>query len=116
MTTNPMTPSGAARVLAAAASIDKRTVGEADAIAWAKTLAWLEPADCIEAVALHYRRTDEYLMPSHIRAIARRILTDRQDEHARTRGIERSQRRSETASQTVAQIKSQLHARKATNE
>lgn len=108
MPTNPMTPSGAARVLAAAASIDKRTVGDADAIAWARTLAWLEPADCIEAVALHYQRTRDYLMPAHIRAIVRRLLTDRADTNARTRGIQNPRRQPGRADADVAAIKQQL--------
>lgn len=87
MPNNPMTPSGAARVLAAAASFDKRTIGEADAIAWAQALHHLDPADCIRAVASHYSRTTEYLMPSHIRALVRSAIQDRQDRAAAARGL-----------------------------
>lgn len=84
---NPMNLSGAARVLAAAAAFDKRTVGEADAVAWADALHHLEPTDCIRAVGDHYARTNEYLMPHHIRVRVREIIRERQDRAATTRGL-----------------------------
>jgi hypothetical protein len=87
MKPNPMNLSGAARVLAAAASFDKRTVGDADAVAWSSALHHLDPADCIRAVADHYARTTEYLMPAHIRARAREIIRERQDRESTTRGL-----------------------------
>lgn len=84
---NPMNLSGASRVLAAAAAFDKRTVGEADAVAWADALHHLEPADCIRAVGDHYARTNEYLMPHHIRVRVREIIRERQDKAAAERGL-----------------------------
>lgn len=86
-TPNSMNLSGAARVLAAAAAFDKRTVGDADAIAWADALHHLDPADCIRAVADHYGRSSEYLMPSHIRVRVREIIRERQDRDATSRGL-----------------------------
>jgi hypothetical protein len=107
--TNPMTPSAAARVLAAAASFDKRTIGEADAIAWAKALTWLEPDDCIAAVGDHYGRTTDYLMPGHIRGRVREILRDRQERNAAARGLPTGPlAKPETRAETLARVKAEV--------
>jgi hypothetical protein len=72
-----MTPEDAARLLAIAAAFDRRTVGEADALAWADALDGLEPHECAVAIRGHYRDSVAYLMPAHVRervAIRRRDL------------------------------------------
>jgi hypothetical protein len=50
-----MMPSEAAGVLAYAAAFDKRTIGRADALAWAEVLDGLDPADCRAAIRAYYR-------------------------------------------------------------
>jgi len=72
-----MTPGDAAKLLALAAAFDRRTVGEADAMAWASTLDDLRLEDCIDAVKNHYRESTEWIMPSHVRAGVRAIHRER---------------------------------------
>jgi hypothetical protein len=82
-----MKPSEAALVLTVAARIDKRIIGTDDAHAWADALANLDVNDCIQAVAIHRQRSDEYLLPIHVRRIARELLTTRLDKAACERGL-----------------------------
>jgi hypothetical protein len=75
-----MTPADASRLLAIAAAFDRRTVGEADAVAWADALTGLDPRECAEAVRAHFRETTDYLMPAHVRErvrVAHRQQRDR---------------------------------------
>lgn len=67
----------AAQVLTVAAAFDRRTIGESDAQAWASALADVPVADAIEAVKQHYSLASEWIMPSHVRARAKTIRTDR---------------------------------------
>lgn len=60
----------AAAVLAKAAAFDRRTVGEADILAWHDALGDLPAGDCLAAVTEHYRESTEWLMPAHVRRIA----------------------------------------------
>jgi len=62
-----LTPADAAELLALAATFDRRTVGVTDAAAWADALYDLEPADCADAVRLHYRESTAWIMPGHVR-------------------------------------------------
>lgn len=62
-----MTPADAAQLLTLAATFDKRKIGRAESVAWADALAGLAPADCAEAIRAHFRETDAYLMPIHVR-------------------------------------------------
>lgn len=62
-----LTRADAARLLALAAAYDHRTTSETDDAAWADALYDLDPEDCAEAIRLHYRETDAWLMPSHVR-------------------------------------------------
>lgn len=62
-----VTPADAAELLSIAAAFDRRTIGEADAYAWADALADLDPMECQQAIRSHYRATDAFAMPSHIR-------------------------------------------------
>jgi hypothetical protein len=62
-----VTTATAARLLALAASFDNRTVSEITAQAWADALHDLEPDECAHAIRSHFRESDVYLMPVHIR-------------------------------------------------
>ena len=75
-----LTPADAARLLALAAAYDKRTTSETDDIAWADALYDLDPEDCAEAIRLHYRETDAWLMPAHVRQRVAYIRNARADE------------------------------------
>jgi hypothetical protein len=72
-----MTPGDAARVLAACALYDNRTVGKADAAAWFHTIGDLPIEDALEAVARHYRDSTDRMMPAHVRRIVREIRDER---------------------------------------
>lgn len=75
-----ITPADAARLLALAAAFDRRTIGEADAVAWADALDGLTVDECSTAIRAHYRQTTEWLMPAHIRAhvlMVRRDIAER---------------------------------------
>jgi hypothetical protein len=64
-----MNRSDAATLLAVAASFDRRTVGKADAAAWAVILADVSFEEAQAAVVAHYAERSEWLMPSHIIAL-----------------------------------------------
>jgi len=74
-----LTPADAAELLALAAAFDRRTVGQADAAAWADALYDLEPEDCAEAVRLHYRESTAWIMPGHVRQRVSYLKTARAD-------------------------------------
>ena len=61
-----MIASEAAAVLTLAATYDGRTVGEADAEAWASILADVSLPGALEAVQEHYRHETRRLMPADI--------------------------------------------------
>lgn len=79
-----MNQAEAAELLTLMAPFDQRTIGEADAIAWAASLSDV-PFDgtCSEAIALYYRTPPvngehrERMQPHHLRAYRRRIRDDR---------------------------------------
>lgn len=69
-----MTPADAAELLALAAAFDRRTVGQADAMAWGAALHDVPlDDDARAAVAAHFSESTEWLTPAHIRAIRRRM-------------------------------------------
>jgi len=65
-----MTPGEAGRVLAKAAAFDQRTVGHADALAWAEALDGIDHADALAAVTGHYRVSTSRIMPADVRRLA----------------------------------------------
>ena len=71
-----MNPSEAAIVLTFAAAYDRRTVGEADAKAWALALPHVRVKDAQAAIVEHYTESREFLMPSDVGRIVRRQRTD----------------------------------------
>lgn len=69
----------AAILLGIAAAFDRRTVGRADAEAWATALHDVSLDDAKDAVTAHYAATTDYLMPAHIRAIVTAARSERPD-------------------------------------
>lgn len=61
-----MTPAQTAKVLAAAAAFDQRTVGTADVAAWHSALGELDYEDARDAITRHYRTSAERVMPVHV--------------------------------------------------
>lgn len=76
-----MTRADTARLLAVIAAFDRRTVGEADVIAWSDVLGDCTPAECVDAVRAHFARSSEWLMPAHVVAEVR-LVRQRAAEHA----------------------------------
>jgi hypothetical protein len=72
-----VTPLEAARVLAKAAAYDRRTVGDAEIMAWLEALSDLDCGDCLDAVGTHYRTSTDWLMPAHVRRIVTEVDRDR---------------------------------------
>jgi hypothetical protein len=77
-----MRPHEAAELLALAAAFDQRTVGEADALAWAEALGNINQADARAAVTEHYRNETRRLMPVDVLTGVRRIRSNRLAEFA----------------------------------
>lgn len=73
-----MSPAETARVLAAAAAFDQRTVGKSDVAAWHAALGEIEYADARDAVVRHYRATAERVMPVHVIHHAAEIRAERE--------------------------------------
>ncbi|MFI8200061.1 hypothetical protein ACIF6K_26655 [Streptomyces sp. NPDC085942] len=73
-----MTPADAAELLTLAAAFDRRTVGEADARAWAAALNSMPlDDDARAAVARHYAETADWLTPAHVRKHRTKIRAER---------------------------------------
>lgn len=66
-----MNASEAAILLGVCAAYDRRTVGEIDAMAWAEALADIRLDDAKIAVVHHYRDSDRWIMPAHVRQIVK---------------------------------------------
>ena len=62
------------KILALAASYDRRKVGEAEIIAWHAAVGDLNFEDSRAAVVAHYTDTTDWLMPAHVRS---RVMTAR---------------------------------------
>ncbi|MFE4328702.1 hypothetical protein ACFRQM_04385 [Streptomyces sp. NPDC056831] len=73
-----MTPADAAELLTLAAAFDRRTVGEADARAWAAALNSMPlDDDARAAIARHYAETSDWLTPAHVRKHRAKIRSER---------------------------------------
>ncbi|MFJ5532386.1 hypothetical protein [Streptomyces sp. NPDC093261] len=77
-----MEPSQAARLLTLCASFDRRTIGEADARAWALALADVAYDDAREAVVRHYATKREWIMPADVRSGVKAIRAERLEHFA----------------------------------
>lgn len=67
-----------ARLLAAIAAFNNRTIGEADVEAWQSVLPDVTLTDAMEAVRQHYAENTEWLMPAHVRHLVRDIHRERE--------------------------------------
>ncbi|MFE6689623.1 hypothetical protein ACFVFQ_24485 [Streptomyces sp. NPDC057743] len=73
-----MTPADAAELLSLCAAFDRRTIGEADAHAWARALRDVPlDEDTRTAVAEHYGHTDKWITAAQIREMRTRIRNNR---------------------------------------
>jgi hypothetical protein len=68
-----MTPEEVIDLLTTAAAFDRRTVGEADVIAWQSAVGDLDFPDARDAVVQHYRATRDWIMPSDVRRLVKAI-------------------------------------------
>lgn len=66
-------------LLTVAVAFDRRTVGEADAIAWHAAVGDLDFADSREAVIAHYRASRDWIMPADVRSRVKALRRDRLD-------------------------------------
>ena len=69
--------SDAAVLLAKMSAFDQRTIGEADAEAWAEALREVPLQDALDAVTVHYRRTNLRIMPSDVLTAYRNLQARR---------------------------------------
>lgn len=74
-----MNKSQVSALLTLAAAYDRRTIGEADVEAWHDALGDLSYDDAQAVIKGHYRVSNDWLMPSTIRAGVRKIRADRLD-------------------------------------
>jgi hypothetical protein len=106
----------AGRVLTKIVSYDNRTTGKANILAWHEALSDLDEQECLDAVAAHFRESDAWLLPVHIRrrvAAARRLeqgrLNAERDDELR-RQIERvpTKDRSAEVAELLAKLRDRL--------
>lgn len=64
-------------LLAVAAAFDRRTVGEADAMAWQAAIGDLDFSDSRAAIVAHYQDTRDWVMPADIRKRVKAMRRDR---------------------------------------
>jgi hypothetical protein len=102
-----VTPADAAELLTLAAAFDRRTVGEADARAWAAALNSMPlDDDARAAVARHYAETEKWLTPAHVRTQRARIRADR----ISTANVVYNGRPGETGAESIASRRALLAA------
>ena len=65
-----------ALVLAKAAAFDRRTVGDADVMAWYEAIGDLDASEALAAVTRWYRDRSDWLMPSHLREVVRQLQVE----------------------------------------
>ena len=63
-----MKESEAAMLLMKCAAYDQRTIGEADALAWAEVLGDIRLVDALKVVQRHYAASRDRIMPFDVRA------------------------------------------------
>lgn len=72
-----MTRGDVARLLAYMAAFDKRTLGDADVLAWHDAIGDLDFEPARLAVRDWYRENEGWVMPAHIRTAVRGSAADR---------------------------------------
>jgi hypothetical protein len=80
-----MSPADAGKLLALCAAFDNRKPDPSGmaAAAWADALGGLSFEDCAAAIRRHYRDTDRYIMPAHVRYLATQLAEARAQMRAR---------------------------------
>lgn len=73
-----MNHSETARLLGAMAAFDRRTVGDADVIAWQAVMEDIPLSDALAAVKKHYSEGEAWLMPVHIRTAVKAMQEERE--------------------------------------
>lgn len=74
-------------LLTSAAAFDRRTIGEADVIAWSKLLQDYRFEDAMTALERHYASSREWVMPFDIIEGIKTIRAARRAEYVRQHGI-----------------------------
>jgi len=95
-----MNRSEAATLLALAAARDRRTIGDVDVLAWAEDLADVGFEEARQALGRHFRESEDWLMPVHIRAHVKRIREEQQ-RRRRSRNLALPSRYESDASRTA---------------
>lgn len=72
-----MSPEEVVDLLSTAAAFDRRTVGDADVIAWHAAVGDLDLTDAQAAVVQHYQATREWVMPSDVRKLVKQAREKR---------------------------------------
>jgi hypothetical protein len=75
-----VTPAEAADLLSLAATFDSRKPDVARAHAWADALEGLTFGDCARAIRMHYRESEDFIMPAHVIRRARTYMLDRREQ------------------------------------
>ena len=89
-----MIPEDIPRLLAMAAARDNRKANQGMALAWFQDLGDLDFDVAVEAMNRHYRTSDAYLMPVHIRRLAEEVDRERRRAAREAReAIEKAQER-----------------------
>lgn len=65
------------KLLALMSAMDRRTIGDAEVMAWQGVLDDVDFSDAAEAVRRHYRESGDYLMPVHVRRGAADVELER---------------------------------------
>lgn len=72
-----MNRSETAQLLTKIAAFDRRTIGEADVLAWHEILEPFPLADCLDAVRAYFSETREWCMPSDVVQRVQAVRTQR---------------------------------------
>jgi hypothetical protein len=64
-------------LLTVAAAFDRRTIGEADAMAWQAAIGDLDFSDSRAAIVAHYQDARDWVMPSDVRKRVKALRRDR---------------------------------------
>lgn len=83
-----LTKTGMARLLGVVARYDGRTLDPATFEAWYQLLADLPAEDVEDAIAVHYRTSEKWIMPAHIVAHHEQLEAARQVEARRLAGLQ----------------------------
>lgn len=80
------------KLLALASARDGRTVDAAVAKVWSEDLKRIDYSDAVEALAIHYRESTDWLLPAHVVRNVRRVKDNRDRELRRTMSFADRQR------------------------